>query len=399
MKKVKYGIIGAGFVADIHLNALNHLRNSKVEVVGVAARDKNRLKSFAEKHNIPSIYTDWKKLIKQEDIDVIDICTPTNLHGVMIKEIALSGKSIICEKPLSGYFGKELNLDRVGEEVSREKMFQKINREINEIQEVINKNKVKFMYAENWIYAPPYQKMLNLLNKSDGVILDIRAEESHSGSHAQYSRTWENSGGGALLRLGAHPVAGVIHLKYFEGINRHNQPIIPESVVGEVSYNSKLDAVKRDKNSFLVKEWVDVEDWATVVINFSDGTKAIVVSSDCVLGGVRNEMRVFTTNSVVNLDMSQSNAVTAFAPIDGIFADEYITEKIETTAGWSNPSPDEDWMRGYPAEMEDFMDSIIEDKEALSGWYLAEETLKVIYAAYLSAEKGERISLNKNKEK
>jgi predicted dehydrogenase len=66
LKKIlRYGIIGAGFISDLHLNALKQLRGSKVEVVSVAARDQQKVAQFAKKHNIPSFYTDWRKMVAQ----------------------------------------------------------------------------------------------------------------------------------------------------------------------------------------------------------------------------------------------------------------------------------------------------------------------------------------------
>jgi predicted dehydrogenase len=50
-------------------------------------------------------------------------------------------------------------------------------------------------------------------------------------------------------------------------------------------------------------------------------------------------------------------------------------------------------MRGYPQELEDFIDSIIEDRDPISGADLAYEVVEVIYAAYLSAETGKKIEL------
>jgi len=50
-------------------------------------------------------------------------------------------------------------------------------------------------------------------------------------------------------------------------------------------------------------------------------------------------------------------------------------------------------MRGYPQEMEDFVDAVREDREPLSGLPLARETVEVIYAAYVSAEEGRRVEL------
>ncbi len=50
-------------------------------------------------------------------------------------------------------------------------------------------------------------------------------------------------------------------------------------------------------------------------------------------------------------------------------------------------------MSGYPQELEDFIESILKGKDPVSGFDLAEETIRVIYSAYLSAEKGQRVEL------
>ncbi len=81
-------------------------------------------------------------------------------------------------------------------------------------------------------------------------------------------------------------------------------------------------------------------------------------------------------------------------PLPQIFGDEYIAEKLETKAGWNFASPDEDWVRGYPQELEDFVESLLSGREPMSGLDLAQETVKAIYAAYLSAEKGMRVEID-----
>ena len=55
--------------------------------------------------------------------------------------------------------------------------------------------------------------------------------------------------------------------------------------------------------------------------------------------------------------------------------------------GWSNPSPDENWMFGYPQEIQDFMEAIANDREPKSGMLAASDIVGVLYAAYLSAER------------
>ncbi|MFH1757162.1 MAG: Gfo/Idh/MocA family oxidoreductase [Pseudomonadota bacterium] len=63
--------------------------------------------------------------------------------------------------------------------------------------------------------------------------------------------------------------------------------------------------------------------------------------------------------------------------------------------GWNFASPDEDWVRGYPQELEDFVECLLTGREPDSGLDLACQTVEAIYAAYLSAEKGMRVELEK----
>jgi len=261
------------------------------------------------------------------------------------------------------------------------------------IRKAIEKNKVRFCYAEDWIYAPPLVKLKRIVKVSGGTILDIRAEESHSGSHADYSRKWKTSGGGALLRLGAHPIGAVLHLKYYEGEIRDGKPIRPKDVTGEVGQHIRIPSFQRESKKWLVTSWEDVEDWSCIIITFEDTSKAVILASDGVLGGTRNTMQVYLSNAVSFANINPNNAVEVYAPDPSIFKDEYIAEKLETKAGWNFASPDEDWMRGYPQELEDFIDSILQGKEPISGLDLAQNTMEVIYASYLSAEKGQRVSL------
>jgi predicted dehydrogenase len=117
------------------------------------------------------------------------------------------------------------------------------------------------------------------------------------------------------------------------------------------------------------------------------------LASDGVLGGVRNTLSVYLSNAVVHVNMNPSNVLEVYAPEPHVFGDEYLVEKLETKAGWNFPSPDDDWIRGYTQEMENFVDAVLFDREPVSGIELARDVVETIYAAYLSAEQGRRIEL------
>ena len=395
MERINIGIVGSQFAAHLHLNSLSKLRGSKVEVVAVVSRNRANAENFARKFNITDAYDDYRYILDRKDVDVVDLCIPTDLHEPFSIEAAEAGKHIICEKPLTGYFGKDRKEEQIGFAVSKKLMLKEALKGCDRVLKAVKKNKVKFMYGENWVYAPPFTKLKNLIKASGGTILEIRAEQGHSGSQAKYSRRWKTSGGGALMRLGAHPVGGVLHLKHFEGILKYGKPIRAKSVTAEVGQHTKMASFVKEKKKYVVSEWEDVEDWGVMVITFEDDSKATVFASDTVLGGVRNTLNVYLSNAVVNVNINPHDVLEVYAPEPHIFGDEYIAEKLETKAGWNFPSPDDDWMKGFTPELEDFIDALLLDREPISGIDLARDVVEAIYAAYASAEEGRRIELKR----
>ena len=394
MKKVRIGILGSRFSAHLHLTNYKRLRGHKMEVVAVAAKSEESASRFANAFDIPKIYTDYRKLIEDSDVDVVDICLPTDLHKDAVIVAAESGKHVICEKPLTGYFGKDLDEERVGDNISRKTMLEEALKGCKEVRAAVEGNGITFCYAEDWVYAPPFVKLKRMVQASGGIVMDIRAEESHSGSHAAYSRKWKTSGGGSLARLGAHPIGAALHLKHFDGQIKEGKPIRACSVIAAVGRHTRIPSYRKTSKKWMVSDWEDVEDWSSLIVEFEDLTHAVIMASDGLLGGTRNSMEVCLSNAVVRANMSPNNAVEAYAPDPEIFGDEYLVEKLETKAGWNFPNPDEDWERGYPQELEDFIEAILDDREPLSDLTLAEEVVNVIYSGYLSAEKGHRVQLS-----
>jgi predicted dehydrogenase len=388
MDKIGIGIIGSRFAADLHAHALSRIRGTKCEIIAVCSKTRESAETFARKFNVPHVYTDHRALLDRNDIHLVDLVLTTNLHHSMAIDAANAGKHIICEKPLTGCFVE-------GSAMTRQAMFDAAMKNADAVLEACRRNRVTLGYAENFVYAPPVAKLRRLMDASGGSLLDLRAEESHSGSHAAYSRRWVTSGGGSMLRMGSHPIGAVIHLKHYEGQRRFGKPIRVKSVLADVAQLTKTEAFRKEPRKWLVSEWEDVEDWSAAILTFEDGTKATVLSTDVSLGGVKNLVTAYLSNSVVQVNINPNTSLVVYAPDGKVWGDEYITEKVETKGGWQFPSPDEDWMRGYPQEMEDFVDAVREGREPLSGALLAHETVEVIYAAYVSAQEGRRVDLKR----
>ncbi|NOU96587.1 gfo/Idh/MocA family oxidoreductase [Paenibacillus sp. LMG 31456] len=392
MKKIIVGIIGSGFSASLHAEALQKVYGVEVVIKAVAGNSREKAEAFAKKHHIPVVYATYRDLLEDEEIDVVDLCIPNVMHAQIAIEAAQAGKHIICEKPITGFFGSREDMNDQKEQYSKLALEGAL-KSTDDILKAVEQNKVKFMYAENWIYAPSVIKAKRLLEAGSGTILDIRAEESHSGSHAKASKRLETAGGGSLLILGSHPIAAAIHLKNFEGRLKGGKPIRVQSVIADTSPITQSPAFQAEEKHWVVTDWVNVETWASIIMTFTDGTKAVIFASFAVLGGIRNVLDIYTSNSVIKCNMTPNDGCMIYAPHPDIFEQEYIAEKLETKAGWNYTTPDEDWIRGYPQEMQDFMESIAEDREPVSDGQLARDVIEVIYSAYVSAETGMRVEL------
>jgi predicted dehydrogenase len=105
-KPLNVGMIGYGFMGRAHSNAyqqVNHFFDLQYRPVlkAACARSADKAKAFADKWGYESIETDWRRLLDRKDIDLIDICTPNNMHSEIALAAAQAGKMILCEKPLA----------------------------------------------------------------------------------------------------------------------------------------------------------------------------------------------------------------------------------------------------------------------------------------------------------
>ena len=103
---LRIGMVGYGFMGRAHSNGYKRVSDFfdlKYHTVlqAVAARDVAKAQLFADRWGYGRVESDWKKLVASPDIDVVDICTPNNLHAEIAIEAAKHGKAILCEKPLS----------------------------------------------------------------------------------------------------------------------------------------------------------------------------------------------------------------------------------------------------------------------------------------------------------
>src|SRR5947207_4010934 len=147
--KVKVGIIGSQFEADIHAASIK-IASEQAEVIAVDSPTHGNAAAMAKRYGIPRVFTDYREMLKEPDVEMVTIAAPNQLHAQMTADCAQAGKHVVCEKPLA--------------------------MTIEQCEQMIDVTKeagVLLLYAEELIFTPKYLKAdrkSTRLNSSHTVI-------------------------------------------------------------------------------------------------------------------------------------------------------------------------------------------------------------------------------------
>ena len=183
MKTYRWGILGAGRIADKFCEALNFTEGS--EVFAVASRDANNAKAFAQKHNAKKYYTNYNDLITDADVDVIYIATPHAFHYQQTLLCLQHNKPVLCEKPLS--LNYKLSADMVAVAAAQQ----------------------TFLMEGLWTRFMPFtEKILQLIaNDVIGTPQYIHADFGFAAPFEPTGRMYNKAlGGGSVLDIGVYPI-------------------------------------------------------------------------------------------------------------------------------------------------------------------------------------------------
>jgi UDP-N-acetylglucosamine 3-dehydrogenase len=184
---LKVGILGFGFMGRVHAAA--YLQMNNVEVAAIGGCNESRLQGWRAARDV-QFYADANALISEANVDVIDICLPTDLHEEFITKAAAKGLHVICEKPLA------LTLA-----------------EVDRIADRVRESDITFMVAQVLRYFPYYKKCRELLAGGDlGSLLFASASRlAEPPVWAQWIRDAQRSGG-ALFDLQVHDVDYLVQI-------------------------------------------------------------------------------------------------------------------------------------------------------------------------------------------
>jgi predicted dehydrogenase len=105
-KALRVGLIGYGFMGRTHSNAYREVSRFfdipyDIQLKVICGLEEPAAQAFAARWGYESCTTDWKKVIEDKNIDLVDICVPNSLHADIAIAAAGAGKAVLCEKPIA----------------------------------------------------------------------------------------------------------------------------------------------------------------------------------------------------------------------------------------------------------------------------------------------------------
>jgi len=339
-ENVKFAIVGAGVIAPLHAKAITN--NPNAELVAIADVETAKASKLAGEYGVSTVYADYEEMLKNEEIDVVSVCTPSGLHGEVAIAAAQAGKHIFCEKPL---------------EITSAKMQQMIDaaEQYNVKLGCVFQRRV--MPSSLVVKKAVEEGKLGKLVLGDAYLKYYRSPEYYRS--AGWRGTWALDGGGALMNQGVH------------GID------LIQWLMGDVeSVFARSAALVRD---------IEVEDTAVAVVKYKCGAFGVIQGTTSVYPGLETRFELHGENgSIIFADSGIKQWKFANS-------DEAAPEAGAFVSSSSDPSKIAD--SGHYVLCEDLIQAIREDREPLVSGKEAKKSVDLILAIYESARTGKEVFL------
>jgi myo-inositol 2-dehydrogenase / D-chiro-inositol 1-dehydrogenase len=339
---VGVGIIGTGFVADIHAHAFKHFVRD-AEVLAVASPTPGKAAAFAHHRGIPGAFEDYRDLLAMPGIDMVTLALPNDLHCQVTLDAASAGKHVVCEKPLCRTLHEADRMIRACRDAD-----------------------VHLLYAEELLFAPKYVRAKALVDEGAlGAPFLVKQWEEHSGPHMPWFWDVERSGGGVLLDMGCHSI----------------------EFARWVLDKPRVKSVSATMGTFVHGARTRGEDHSICIVEYEGGKLAVAENSWAKPGGVDDRCEIYGSRGNTRADLLRGNALATYSEVGY----GYAVEKADTTRGWTFTMYEEVWNYGFPQEMQHFVDCVRGDETPIETGEDGRAVLEIMLAAYQSAGEGRKI--------
>jgi predicted dehydrogenase len=346
LKSVNIGVIGAGGIAQgAHLPAYENCPNANL--VAIADVNEEALKKASEKFSIPNTYTDYREMLKRDDIDAVSICTPNFLHKDPAIAALKAGKDVLVEKPLAMNAAEGEEIVRAVKETGKQCMVGFVMRYSAEAQ-VIKR------YVEAGELGDIYYGRAQFLRRRGIPGWGVFGQK-------------DKQGGGPLIDLGVHVLDCALWLM-------GNKKPVSVSGMSVTKFGNREGVVG------LMGQWdvstYTVEDFGAGFIRFEDGSVLLLESS-------------FAANikvpAVRNVTLMGDNGGANVEPLE-IYREEHGV-LVDVTPIGVPPT------KGFELEINAFVDAVANGTPVPIPVEQGVTVSKIIDAIYKSGELGREVEI------
>jgi UDP-N-acetyl-2-amino-2-deoxyglucuronate dehydrogenase len=343
--RYRFGITGCGVIFGAHAAAIAALENAELVAVADIVEEKARRAAAERSHGAnPHVYTDYREMLKRDDIDIVSVCTPSGMHADMACDAMNAGKHVIVEKPM------DVTL-----------------KACDKLIETWRRTGRKATVISQHRFADGIQALKAAIDKGKfGKIALVDSYTKWYRSHEYYRSgdwraTWELDGGGALMNQSVHYVD------------------LMQWMAGDVDYLFGICS----------NAWHDiaVEDTASATIRFKNGTIGTLEGTTAANPGLSQQLDVmgeFGTVSIVGSKIRVWEFVN-----DEPKAEVQSEDGSNRAEGASDPAAIS-WDL-HTRQYKDFVDALDSGTDPLITPVEARKPVEIILAVYQSARTGQPV--------
>ena len=335
---MNFGIIGYGTIGRTHAQVIESIPGARLAAIATRTPEKARM--AGEKHGC-AFYTDYREMLKRNDIDIVTICTPAALHLQMALDTAAAGRHCIVEKPI------EINAERA------ERVIEAFDRRGLTLSVIFQH---RFDPASQAIKAAIDGGAFGRLNYGTAKTIWFRDEDYYRASI--WRGAWDGDGGGALMNQAIHSID---LLQYLMG------PV--EAVCG--------------KCGTLYHREIGTEDVGAALLRFKSGALGVIEGTTLAWPGRYSEVAVYGRLGSAGL---RNDALEHYAFKAGQDA------RFEALLGQEREDPAKHL--SFARQYEDVIDAVTRARPPLVTGQEGIKAVRLIMAIYASSEKNEWVPVD-----
>lgn len=336
-KTYRFALIGCGVISETHAKEIEAIENATL--VAVVDPDEEKARTLAVRFGA-DMYLDYKELLKRDDIDIVNILTPSGTHAAIAMEAALAGKHIITEKPMDVTIEKAKSMIKTCREAD-----------------------VKLAVISQHRFDPSAIEVKNAIDEGNlgnlvlgqAAINWYRSQEYYDSG--EWRGTWDLDGGGALMNQGIHTID---LLQYFMG------PVV------------KVEA----RTATLAHERIEVEDVAVATVTFENGALGTIVGTTSAYPGLSARLEIFGTEGTARIEDDQLTHYFLKSSVEEV----NLADTNSSIGGTGAAEPGAILGNSHRMQIEDMIQAIEEDREPLVNGEEGIKPLEIILSIYESAK-------------